>query len=178
MNITSGQLAKQRYALPKAWRASIQRAASNVATPHVDYYLLLAVASRETNMRNIVGDGGHGRGMFQQDDRWQQDFLAHAQGCNPGTSTPRWDSALPKGRVPMVSAGAKRCATMLEAGVIEAARAGVPFGSRVRVAVAGYNCGMHNAILSWNNFHDPDRATTGGDYSEDVLERADTLRRM
>jgi hypothetical protein len=67
---------------------------------------------------------------------------------------------------------------MLEAGVIEAARAGVPFGSRVRVAVAGYNAGMHAAITAWKKTGNPDVATTGGDYSADVLERADTLRRM
>lgn len=32
--------------------------------------LLYAVASRETNMRNVVGDGGHGHGVFQLDDRY------------------------------------------------------------------------------------------------------------
>ncbi len=31
--------------------------------------LLLAIASRETNMRSIVGDGGHGYGLMQIDDR-------------------------------------------------------------------------------------------------------------
>jgi hypothetical protein len=27
---------------------------------------LLAIASRETNMRNIIGDGGHGYGIMQR----------------------------------------------------------------------------------------------------------------
>jgi hypothetical protein len=31
--------------------------------------LLYAVGSRETNLRNVVGDGGHGHGVFQLDDR-------------------------------------------------------------------------------------------------------------
>ena len=31
--------------------------------------ILLAIASRETNMRNIIGDGGHGYGIMQIDDR-------------------------------------------------------------------------------------------------------------
>src|ERR1044071_6978708 len=31
--------------------------------------LLMAIASRETNMRNIMGDGGHGYGIMQIDDR-------------------------------------------------------------------------------------------------------------
>lgn len=32
--------------------------------------LLYAVGSRETNLRNVVGDGGHGHGVFQLDDRF------------------------------------------------------------------------------------------------------------
>src|SRR5207237_1234718 len=32
--------------------------------------LLLAVGSRETNLRNVVGDGGHGHGVWQRDDRF------------------------------------------------------------------------------------------------------------
>lgn len=32
--------------------------------------LLYALGSRETNLRNISGDGGHGHGVFQLDDRW------------------------------------------------------------------------------------------------------------
>lgn len=31
--------------------------------------ILMAVASRETNLRNIIGDGGHGYGLMQIDDR-------------------------------------------------------------------------------------------------------------
>ena len=40
--------------------------------------MMLAIASRETNMRNINGDGGHGRGVFQIDDRYHQGFRASA----------------------------------------------------------------------------------------------------
>jgi hypothetical protein len=32
--------------------------------------LLLAVGSRETNLRDVVGDGGHGHGVWQRDDRF------------------------------------------------------------------------------------------------------------
>ncbi|HEV3087244.1 MAG TPA: transglycosylase SLT domain-containing protein [Candidatus Elarobacter sp.] len=43
---------------------------------HLDPRLLAAVAAQETggpgadSGRNVVGDGGHGRGLFQIDDRW------------------------------------------------------------------------------------------------------------
>jgi Putative peptidoglycan binding domain len=34
--------------------------------------LLFAIGSRETNLTNEVGDGGHGHGVWQLDDRWHQ----------------------------------------------------------------------------------------------------------
>ena len=40
--------------------------------------ILLAIASRETNMRNIIGDGGHGYGIMQIDDR------SFPEWCNSG----------------------------------------------------------------------------------------------
>jgi hypothetical protein len=54
----------------------------------VDATLLAAVAAQETGGpgsnagRNIVGDGGHGRGLFQIDDRWH-DFAKTADAMNP-----------------------------------------------------------------------------------------------
>jgi hypothetical protein len=40
--------------------------------------ILMAIASRETNMRNIIGDGGHGYGIMQIDDR------SFPEWCNSG----------------------------------------------------------------------------------------------
>ncbi len=54
----------------------------------VDPELLAAVAAQETGGpgsnagRNVVGDGGHGRGLFQIDDRW------HAFAESPGAMNP------------------------------------------------------------------------------------------
>ena len=54
----------------------------------VDPELLAAVAAQETGGpgsnagRNVVGDGGHGHGLFQIDDRWH-DF-ANARRDGPG----------------------------------------------------------------------------------------------
>lgn len=36
---------------------------------HLPRWILLAVGSRETNLRHVVGDGGHGHGPWQLDDR-------------------------------------------------------------------------------------------------------------
>src|SRR5262245_45037615 len=48
------------------WIAHFRQAAADYSFP---VEVLLAIASRETNMRNIVGDGGHGFGIMQIDDR-------------------------------------------------------------------------------------------------------------
>jgi len=54
----------------------------------LDPELLAAIAAQETGGpgtnagRNVVGDGGHGRGLFQIDDRW------HAFAQTPGAMNP------------------------------------------------------------------------------------------
>lgn len=55
----------------------------------LDPDLLAAVAAQETGGpgsnagRNVVGDGGHGRGVFQIDDRWHA-FAQSPEAMNPG----------------------------------------------------------------------------------------------
>ncbi|MFC4494059.1 N-acetylmuramoyl-L-alanine amidase [Streptomyces ovatisporus] len=103
--------------------------------------LLLAVGSRETNLVNKVGDGGHGHGVWQQDDRW-------------------WK--VPAGFDKDVQAQAEKAAKLL-ADNIKAV--GLPAG------VAAYNAGLtgvKNALAAGKS---ADSATTGGDYAADVLGR-------
>lgn len=131
-------------------------------------------------MRNIVGDGGHGRGMMQIDDRSHGGWLASVRGCRSGSSLPRYSSALPAGRVPTISAGLGYAVALLESNVAECMRRGVHEGHRTAVAVSGYNAGITGAINSYmahgSTPSAADRATTGGDYAADVLERARVLR--
>ncbi len=55
---------------------------------HLEPRLLAAVAAQETggpgsdSGRNVVGDGGHGRGVFQIDDRWHP-FARSAAALDP-----------------------------------------------------------------------------------------------
>ncbi|MGA8534098.1 MAG: transglycosylase SLT domain-containing protein, partial [Candidatus Tumulicola sp.] len=55
----------------------------------VDAELLAAVAAQETGgpdtnaAHNVVGDGGHGRGLFQIDDRWHA-FATTPAAMDPG----------------------------------------------------------------------------------------------
>ncbi|HEY2475893.1 MAG TPA: transglycosylase SLT domain-containing protein [Candidatus Cybelea sp.] len=57
----------------------------------LDPNLLAAVAAQETggpdsnSGRNVVGDGGHGHGIFQIDDRWHS-FASSAAAMNPASN--------------------------------------------------------------------------------------------
>ncbi|HZY99487.1 MAG TPA: transglycosylase SLT domain-containing protein [Candidatus Baltobacteraceae bacterium] len=57
----------------------------------VDPRLLAAVAAQETGGpgtnagQNVVGDGGHGHGLFQIDDRWH-DFAKSPEAMDPGAN--------------------------------------------------------------------------------------------
>ena len=86
MKISADELAEQVAARARAggcrsWRKAEKR-------HKLPAGLLLAVASRETNMEDKVGDGGHGRGLFQIDDRFHGDWLAQHGAPGAGT-TPR-----------------------------------------------------------------------------------------
>jgi len=100
------------------------------------------------------------------------DFLKSTRGCTSGTYVASFDSALPAGRVPTLSAGCRRMIEIIEANVGQAIDAGVPDGHRLQVAVAGYNAGFGGALAGWRAKRNPDLNTTGGDYSRDVLARA------
>lgn len=68
MNITPQQLLAQYARANRDW-PFITDVNTRYGFPPC---LLHAVGSRETNLRNVVGDGGHGHGVFQLDDRWHQ----------------------------------------------------------------------------------------------------------
>src|SRR3990172_9331778 len=70
--------------------------------------LLVALASRETNLRNIVGFDGHDRGLFQISDRYHSGWLDQSPGCASGSYVEAYDSALPPGRVPGLTRGARK----------------------------------------------------------------------
>ncbi|HTU68675.1 MAG TPA: transglycosylase SLT domain-containing protein [Candidatus Baltobacteraceae bacterium] len=86
----------------------------------LDPALLAAVAAQETGGpganggRNVVGDGGHGRGLFQIDDRWHE-FAKTGAAMNP-------------------SANADYAAGMLS-GLLRR------YGGNVRAALSAYNSG-------------------------------------
>jgi hypothetical protein len=143
--------------------------------------LLLAIASRESSMRNIIGGGyfddnnkfvvtGEDRGLWQINQRYHGVWLDSVPGCDSGSYEEDYDSALPQGRVPGLTRAAYKARDLLRGRISYMAENGVPDADVVRVAVAAYNAGTYGALKGYRE-GDPDKFTTGHDYSKDVLER-------
>jgi len=98
---------------------------------HLDPELLAAVAAQETGGpasnagRNVVGDGGHGHGLFQIDDRWHA-FARTSAAMNPAQN-------------------AEYAASMIS-GLLK------QYGGDVHKALSAYNAGSGNAtgtVTQW-----------------------------
>jgi hypothetical protein len=119
--------------------------------------LLLAVASQETDMNDVVGDGGHGRGLFQIDDRSHTDFL-------------RENGAGGAGGKPPVKSAAGFAAALLRGNFDFGVGKGVRKADRTKFMLSAYNAGAGGA-LAGHAEGDSDKRTTGGDYGKSVLAR-------
>ncbi len=126
--ITGGAGGLARFGV--AFAADIARAAQRHG---IDARLLAAVAAQETGGpgsncgHNIVGDGGHGRGVFQIDDRWHA-FARSSAAMDPARN-------------------AEYAATMIS-GLVKR------FGGDVHKALSAYNAGSGDAtgtITTWQD---------------------------
>lgn len=151
MKITKAQLKRQiEQARASQLYAHLEISASMSDLPLA---FVLAVASRETGIRNISGDGGHGRGVLQIDDRYHHiaritDFRAHPEiliryGCKMLADNIAW---------------ARRF------------RPGFTHEQHLKMAAAAYNCGRGGVIKALPSGN-CDARTTGKDYGADVLAR-------
>lgn len=140
-----------------AWNAYMNKPPSTLAPNYQRFWLairkasakygipipvLFGVLSRETGGQLINGDGGHGRGPWQIDDRYHQAWLATHDAMDIDAST---DYA----------------ASLLKSN-LDYFRGDLP------AAVASYNASRARVTVA-----DPDRYTTGGNYSRNVLDRAE-----
>jgi soluble lytic murein transglycosylase-like protein len=118
-----------------------------------DTEFLLAIASRETNMRNIKGDfhdgAYHGFGIMQVDIGTDPAFAAAWTPGNIEGSVQRGTAILAGKRD---SLAAKNITDL-------------------KAIAAAYNTGAANVIRSIQSGLDPDRTTTGHDYGSDVIAR-------
>ena len=126
--------------------------------------LLLAVASRETNCRDVVGDFGHGRGVFQIDDRFHHDWLAENGAAGPG-------------RTPPLGVAAELAAALLVEALAVAKRHELTGDKATKFAASAYNAGLGGALAGLRR-GDSDLDTTGRDYGADVVARMQTFRAL
>jgi hypothetical protein len=133
-----------------------QAEAHGLATP-----FFFAIASRETNCRNILGDKQqgefHGVGIVQIDI--QHPLARKARDTGTWQTNPD----------PLIEFGAQILADNLKQ-----AKNKLPSLSaakQLKAAASGYNCGIGNAVKGANQ-GDSDLRTTGHDYGRDVLARA------
>lgn len=134
--------------------------------------LLLAIGIRESSLRNIVGDGGHGRGWLQIDDRSHLDWLRAHAGCKSGTWTAvKGHHASEPGYVPTLTGATILAIELLRGNAAYARSHGVPRSDALHFAIAAYNCGAGNAIRAYRagGMANIDRYTADRHYSAEVL---------
>jgi len=131
--------------------------------------VLMAVASRETNMQNIVGDGGHGYGIMQIDDRSFPDW------CHSGIWKDVHAAILKGAQVLDSKREAIRAGQGKRLRVGDKSYVGAQIASNadlLRISLASYNSGgWAYYYYSTNANHDPDSKTTEHNYSADTLAR-------
>jgi hypothetical protein len=103
--------------------------------------MLFAIGARETNLRDVVGDGGHGHGIFQLDDR------SHTI-----------PDPFPVGMQ------ATRAGAMMRSQIDH-------FHGNIRAALAAYNSGVGTVDWNLAHNLDVDKGTANGNYSADVYDR-------
>jgi hypothetical protein len=123
---------------------------------------LYAIASRETNCKNILGDvqadGPHGVGIIQIDV--QHPIARQARDSGSWKTNP----------APLVEFGAK----LLSADIVQVMHILPSFQGNdiLKVAASGYNSGITRALRAASSSSgDSDTFTTGKDYGKDVIAR-------
>lgn len=138
--------------------------------------ILMAVGSRETNMRNIIGDRGRGAGVMQVDIGTDAAFKASGAWKDAGAAIQRGAEILREKMDALIRMAGKEMTVKDRSG--KAYKFTVPRleGDQLQqTALAMYNSGW------WAPYHvskgrSPDYGTTGKDYSADVLQRADVFK--
>lgn len=133
----------------------------------VNPFLLAAIMDRESHFGATLspandpagtGDGGHGRGLMQIDDRSHKDFIASGKWKDPLENI-RYGASVLAGNIAFF----KR----------SSAGPGDPRplsgDALLKAAVASYNTGAGNVLKSLKAGHDPDTTTAHGNYASDVL---------
>lgn len=148
--------------------------------------VLLAIGSRETGMRNIVGGGyfdikgkwhqtGVDRGFFQLNIEAHHGFLAASVGCESGSwlAAKGHHPAAEVGYVPQFTSACQYVKWQRSHSFVFAKQNGVRATERLHFAVGAHNLGDHGALTAYKHggIEAVDAATTHGNYGSDVLAR-------
>lgn len=176
MSTWTGSDLKQQYdrVVNDGWLQHFQDASLAYFWP---VELLLAIGSRESNIQQIMGDNGNGAGIMQIDRRHNAAFVSSGIWQNIRQNVFYGARILSQKRQFIVlnfeepirlgpdSKGNFANVTIPRMDEIDL----------VSVSLAAYNVGLW-AVYHYVNSHNPDKTTTGGDYSNDVTMRAQVFR--
>jgi hypothetical protein len=156
---TKTELLSQYHSLQRSgFDVRLQRQA---AAHHLPVAFLYAIASRETNCVNKLGDfqGGeyHGVGIVQIDIQHEVARAARDSGS--------W-KADPD---PLLASGAELLEAILQS--LRRKFAALDENDLLKAAASAYNCGLGNALRGLRNGGDSDQFTTGQNYGRDVVAR-------
>lgn len=144
--------------------------------------LLMAIASRETNMRNIRGDyrGGeyHGFGLMQVDIGTDKAFSTTGAWKDARKTILRGAKILDEKRS-FIQRNVGKVFKVTDSKGMSYRITGKPIGGMnlLRCMVAAYNCGGF-AYYHFSKNRDPDYGTTGKNYGADVLSREPMFRAL
>lgn len=152
----------------------------------IDPALLLAIGSRETNLNpqylKEPGDRGNGFGLTQADRRSFPEFVNSGKWKDPYECF-RFTAERIKSELYNLRLYEKQETV---AGKFRSGR-GYSFTpkplpdemTRLRIVVAGYNCGLKTAYYHYcKSGNNADKGTTGADYSKDVFDRCKQFKSL
>jgi hypothetical protein len=168
-----------RRAVNAGWVDHFKNAAAGFGFP---VEVLMAIASRETNMRNIVGDvrNGlpHGYGLMQVDIGSFPNWCKSGAWKDPAQSILKGTEILAGKRNWLANnVGQSRGITDSRGIRVRYLAPLVADADELRVVIAMYNGGEW-PVYKYATNRDPDSSTTGRDYSKDVLERSEVFKSL
>lgn len=187
---------KERVAniLPWAAQPYVDLVFAVASEKNVDPVILLAIMARESNFGSALkpvgpggtGDSGHGRGLMQIDDRSWTEWLRFNDWTDPYTNVSKGAEILRanmdffsgRGSIPGITAGG-----LVTVSAAHAAKRGVAPGqypdpralsgdALTAAALAAYNSGPANVLISLAVGKPADFTTAHGDYSSWVMSQA------
>ena len=144
--------------------------------------IIFGLGSRETGWQDITGDGGHGRGIMQIDDRtWRPEAIWN----DPRQPIPRpaWvtsnNASDPGANIAFACALLREdLDVFLFRNEPQDLNVLMPRRDPMSWALAAYNCGLGAEEYIQSHNLDPDAHTTHRDYSADILSRAQWWRTL